>query len=74
MLTAIVRGRAYWADVPPAVWRQILTILTAIAPTLIMLLRRCGDRLHHRLGWVWAGSLVLTALLSFGSRTRVDFV
>ena len=33
-----------------------------------MLLRRRGDQLHRRLGWLWASALFLTALLSFGVR------
>lgn len=34
-----------------------------------MLLRRRGDRLHRRLGYVWVAAMGLTAALSFGIRT-----
>ena len=68
VLTSIIRGSADWARVPPIVWAHIGTILLALALTPVMLLRRRGDRLHRRLGWIWAGSMALTALLSFGIR------
>lgn len=68
VLGAIARGRADWGELPPVLWAHIATILAALALTPLMLLRRRGDRLHRRLGWVWAGSMALTALLSFGVR------
>ena len=68
VLTAIVRGYPDWGDLPPILWGHIITIVVALALTPLMLLRRRGDWLHRRLGWLWAGSLVLTALLSFGIR------
>jgi uncharacterized membrane protein len=37
-----------------------------------MLLRRRGDWLHRRLGWVWAAAMALTALMSFGIRDIND--
>ena len=68
VLTALWRGRAEWAEVPPVIWSHIATIVVATALTPIMLLRRRGDRLHRRLGWVWAGAMALTAILSFWIR------
>ena len=68
MLVAIARGRGTWAEVPPVVWGHIATIMIALSLTPVMLLRRRGDRLHRRLGWLWAGAMFLTALMSFGIR------
>jgi uncharacterized membrane protein len=33
-----------------------------------MLLRRRGDRLHRRIGWVWAAAMAITAASTFGIR------
>lgn len=68
VLTALWRGRAEWSEVPAFVWGHIATILVAVILTPVMLLRRRGDRLHRRLGWVWVFSMALTALLTFGIR------
>ena len=68
VIGAIARGYPDWGRVPLVVWAHIFTIMLALALTPVMLLRRRGDRLHRRLGWLWAGSLALTALLSFGIR------
>jgi uncharacterized membrane protein len=54
--------------VPTVVWAHIATIFVAVALTPIMLLRRRGDRVHRALGWLWAVSLAMTALLTFGIR------
>lgn len=64
-LVAIARGRSEWSDVPSFVWAHLVTIITAMALTPTMLLRRRGDRLHRRLGWVWVTAMTATALLSF---------
>ena len=72
VLAAIARGRQEWSQVPPIVWGHMATILTALALTPLMLLRRRGDRLHRRLGWVWAAAMALTALMSFGIRDIND--
>lgn len=68
VLTALWRGRGEWGEVPAFVWGHIATILLAVILTPVMLLRRRGDRLHRRLGWVWASSMALTAILTFGIR------
>lgn len=65
---ALFKGRADWARVPWQVWPHLGTIVVALALTPTMLLRRRGDRLHRRLGWVWAGAMFLTALVSFDLR------
>jgi uncharacterized membrane protein len=68
VLTALARGRGEWGEVPAFVWAHIATILVAVTLTPVMLLRRRGDRLHRRLGWVWASAMALTALLTFWIR------
>jgi uncharacterized membrane protein len=66
--TALWKGRSEWGEVPAFVWAHIATIVLAVALTPVMLLRRRGDRVHRRLGWLWASALALTALLTFGIR------
>jgi uncharacterized membrane protein len=66
--TAIWKGRAEWGEVPDLIWAHIATIVTALVLTPIMLLRRRGDRLHRRLGWVWASAMAVTAASTFGIR------
>lgn len=65
---AIWRGRGEWAELPPVLWAHIGTIVVAVALTPVMLLRRRGDRLHRRIGWVWGAAMAITALSSFGVR------
>lgn len=72
VLTAIARGADEWGEVPAIVWAHLATIIIALALTPVMLLRRRGDRLHRRLGWVWAAALALTAAISFGIRDLND--
>lgn len=69
---ALAKGRAEWGAVPWQVWPHLLTVATALALTPTMLLRPRGDRWHRRLGWLWAGSMVATALLSFDLRIVND--
>lgn len=66
---AIAKGQYQWHLVPGIVWLHIATILIALALTPVMLLRRRGDRLHRRLGWIWCAALGGTALISFWVRT-----
>jgi uncharacterized membrane protein len=65
---AVWRGREEWHQVPPFVWAHIATIAVAVSLTPVMLLRRRGDRVHRRLGWIWVTAMALTALLTFGIR------
>jgi uncharacterized membrane protein len=65
---ALFRGRSQWAIVPAEIWAHIATITVALALTPVMLLRRRGDALHRRLGWIWVVAMFLTALLTFAIR------
>jgi uncharacterized membrane protein len=66
--TAIFKGRPEWGEVPDLVWAHIATIVTALVLTPVMLLRRRGDRLHRRLGWIWVTAMGATAAFTFGIR------
>ena len=68
VLTAIARGHAHWGQVPPLLWLHLVTIGVGLALTPLMLLRPRGDRLHRRIGWVWAIAMFATAAMSFGIR------
>lgn len=65
-VTALVRGRGEWAQVPPIIWLHIATVLVALALTPVILLRRRGDRRHRLLGRIWSVAMIGTALLSLG--------
>lgn len=68
VIAALWKGRDEWARVPPIVWAHLGTIVTAVVLTPVMLLRRRGDRLHRRIGWVWAAAMAITAASTFGIR------
>ncbi len=64
-LAAIVRGRAGWSTVPPAVWLHLLTVIVALTLTPVILWQKRGTRLHRRLGYVWATAMFISAIDSF---------
>ena len=66
VLLALARGYGEWHKVPPIVWAHLATIVIALGLTPVMLLRRRGDARHRLLGWIWSGSMALTAALSLG--------
>ena len=68
LVIALARGHGEWSIVPTIVWAHIATIFVAVSLTPLMLLRRRGDRLHRRLGWLWAVALAGAAMFSFGIR------
>ena len=70
-IIAIARGRPQWGLVPPLVWVHLVSILIATGLTPVMLLRRKGTRNHRRLGYVWVGAMMATAVTSLFFSTRV---
>lgn len=68
LFAALWRGRGEWGSIPVAVWLHLATIAIALVLTPVMLLRPRGDRRHRQLGYVWAASMLATALISFDIR------
>lgn len=68
VLVAIARGRPHWGELSAFVWAHLLTILLVLVLTPVNLIRPKGDRPHRVVGWVWCGSLLTTAALSFDIR------
>ena len=64
VIVALARGASEWSRIPAIVWAHLATIMVALALTPVMLLRRRGDARHRLLGRVWAGAMILTAILS----------
>lgn len=69
VVAALIRGYAEWGRVPSIVWAHLVTIMIALALTPVILLDRRGTWRHRLLGRIWAGAMVLTALLSLFVRT-----
>jgi uncharacterized membrane protein len=63
-LIAIGKGYGEWDQIPANVWAHLVTIFAALTLTPIMLLRKRGDKLHRKLGWVWVSAMFLTALFT----------
>ncbi len=65
---AVWKGRAQWGAIPMSVWVHLATLGIVLAITPLMMWRRRGDKMHHWLGWVWAVSMFVTALISLDIR------
>lgn len=65
VIVALLKGSAQWHAVPAIVWAHVATIGVALTLTPYMLLRPRGTRLHRRLGTLWVGAMIATALISF---------
>lgn len=68
VLVALAKGHAQWGLLPWQVWAHLATVLTALALTPVMLLRRRGDRPHRMLGTLWVAAMIATALISLDIR------
>ncbi len=66
--TALARGRADWPAIPWQVWGHLSTIVIALSLTPAILWQRRGTARHRLLGYVWVGSMAVTAALSFDIR------
>jgi uncharacterized membrane protein len=64
---APVVGRIYHSP-PLAVAIHLATVLPALVLGLVVLARRKGGKMHRRLGAVWMGLMVTTAVASFWIR------
>ncbi len=69
VLTAIARGHAGWSRVSWTIWVHLATMALALALTPAILWHPRGTTRHRMLGYVWVGSLAVTAVLSFWIRT-----
>ena len=65
ILVALAKGYAQWSAVPLVIWGHLVTVMTALALTPVMLLRRRGDARHRLLGKIWVAAMFLTAVESF---------
>ena len=65
IVVALTKGQAQWDRVPWVIWAHLATVMTALALTPVMLLRRRGDGTHRLLGRVWVAAMFLTAVESF---------
>ncbi len=72
VVAALFKGRHEWGMISVVVWGHLLMVTIAVALTPVMLLRRRGDRLHRKIGWVWAVAMIATALGSFAIRDTND--
>ncbi|ORE85634.1 hypothetical protein ATO4_26387 [Aurantimonas sp. 22II-16-19i] len=64
VLVAIGRGQGHWAQVPPLVWAHLLTIVFALALTVIQFWRPKGGSTHRAMGRIWVTLMFATALIS----------
>lgn len=64
LIAALGKGYGEWGRIPSSVWLHLATIVVALVLTPMMLLRTRGDAVHRRLGWLWTGSMLATAVIS----------
>ncbi|APG63658.1 hypothetical protein LPB140_06375 [Sphingorhabdus lutea] len=69
---AVAKGMDQWHILPWQIWAHLATLATALVITPIMLLRKRGDKSHRIFGWIWALSMLATALISFDIRLTND--
>ncbi len=49
----------------PAIQLHIITVIIALISTALILPMRKGTRIHRKVGWVWAASMVVTSITTF---------
>jgi uncharacterized membrane protein len=64
VLAAVARGYGQWSGVPPLVWAHLVTIVGALALTVVQMWRAKGGRSHRAIGAVWVSLMFGTALIS----------
>ena len=64
VLVAIGRGHARWAEAPVLVWAHLLTIVFALALTVVQLWRPKGGSTHRAIGRIWVTLMFGTALIT----------
>ncbi|MBC2776236.1 DUF2306 domain-containing protein [Parasphingopyxis marina] len=78
VLTALSFGpgeaKAVQPNLPLPLIIHLATFLPALPLGAYLLLRRKGDRLHKRLGRIWAMLMVVTAIASFGVGDGLSFI
>ena len=62
MLLAIGRGHRHWAAVSLLVWAHLVTIVSALALTVIR--RPKGGAMHKAIGRIWVALVFATALIT----------
>ena len=65
-VAAILKGRREWGSIDPLIWLHLGTLMLALLLTPLLLFQKRGTLIHRRLGWLWAASMFLTALMSLG--------
>ena len=65
---AVARGASHWRMVPAAIWPHLLGAIAALALTPAILWRPRGTTRHRILGYLWVGSIAITAATSFAVR------
>jgi uncharacterized membrane protein len=72
VLAAIWRDRPHWAEAVPAVWAHLALLVVVLVLTPLQLWGRKGAVWHRRLGWIWVGAMMSTAVVSFAIRDVRD--
>ncbi len=49
----------------PAIQLHIITVIKALITNALILTLRKGTRIHRRVGWVWAVTMILTSITTF---------
>jgi len=72
VIAAVIRGQPEWARVPWAVWVHLSALGLVLALTPVQLWARKGTQPHRLGGYLWAGSMMVAAGVSFLIRDIAD--